>query len=270
MFSLIKSGMSSAMHELSVVSNNISNANSIGFKKSLVSYSNLGDDFNSEAVSRTQVGQGAIINATRHSDAQGSILNTQSKTDLALIGNGYFTLKSPKDDSVSFTRNGSFEIDEQGFLRSNENCFILGAPALEGEYVNLDTELDNLSPIQIPLVQDGVSMTDLKIFGDGKIGVEFGSAEIVPIATLALGVFSNPVGLKGKGNGRFVQSDESGILSIGAPTDRGFATLQAGGLERSNVDITDELTNMIKAQQQFNGSARLMQTNSEMVERLTR
>ena len=73
-----------------------------------------------------------------------------------------------------------------------------------------------------------------------------------------------------KGNGRFSQSNDSGILTLGAPTSKGFASLQAGGLERSNVDITDELTNMIKAQQQFNGSARLMQTNSEMVERLTR
>ena len=270
MFSLIKSGMASAMHELSVVSNNISNANSIGFKKSLVSFSDLGDDFTAEAVSRTQIGQGAIINSTRHSDAQGSILNTQSKTDLALIGNGYFTLKNPTDGDVSFTRNGNFELDEQGFLRSNENCFILGNPALDGEFVNLESDLDSLSPIQIPLMQDGVSMTDLKIFGDGKIGVEYGTADIIPVATLALSIFSNPVGLMGKGNGRFVQTDNSGILSVGAPTDRGFATLQAGGLERSNVDITDELTNMIKAQQQFNGSARLMQTNSEMVERLTR
>ena len=270
MFSLIKSGMASAMHELSVVSNNISNANSIGFKKSLVSFSNLGDDFNAEAVSRTQVGQGAIINSTRQSDAQGSILSTQSTTDLALVGNGYFTLKNPNDGSFSFTRNGNFDLDEQGFLRSNENCFILGAPAIDGEFVNLDTELDTLTPIQVPLVQDGVSMTDLKIYGDGKIGAEFGTADVVPIATLALGVFSNPGGLLSKGNGRFVQTNKSGILSVGAPTDRGFATLQAGGLERSNVDITDELTNMIKAQQQFNGSARLMQTNSEMVERLTR
>ena len=109
MFSLIKSGMASAMHELSVVSNNISNANSIGFKKSLVSFSDLGDDFTPEAVARTQIGQGAIINSARHSDAQGSILNTQSKTDLALIGNGYFTLKNPTDGDVSFTRNGNFE-----------------------------------------------------------------------------------------------------------------------------------------------------------------
>ena len=270
MFSLIKSGMASAMHELSVVSNNISNANSIGFKKSLVSFSNLGDDFTAEAVARTQVGQGAIINSTRQSDAQGSILNTQSKTDLALVGNGYFALKNSKDDGVSFSRNGNFDLDLQGFLKTNDDCLLLGTPAVDGAFASIDADLTALTPIQVPLIREGVNMTNLKILGDGKISAEYGTSETFPIATLALGIFSNPSGLVSKGNGRFSQSNDSGILTLGAPTSRGFASLQAGGLERSNVDITDELTNMIKAQQQFNGSARLMQTNSEMVERLTR
>ena len=95
MFSLIKSGaIPQPCMNYRLFSNNISNANSIGFKVSGIIF-DLGDDFSAEAVSRTQVGQGAIINSARYSDAQGSILNTQSKTDLALIGNGYFTSKKP-------------------------------------------------------------------------------------------------------------------------------------------------------------------------------
>ena len=270
MFSLIKSGMASAIHELSVVSNNISNANSTGFKKSLVSFSDLGDHFSPEAVQRTQVGQGAIINSTRKSDAQGAILSTNNKTDLALIGNGYFSLKNPKDGGLTFTRNGSFQLDSQGFMKTADNCFLLGAPSVEGLFANIGDDLATLAPVQIPLIREGASMTNLKILSDGKIGAEYGTSETIPIATLALGIFSNPTGLVEKGNGRYAQSVKSGILNLGAPNDLGFATVQPGGLERSNVDITDELTNMIKAQQQFNGSARLMQTNSEMVERLTR
>ena len=72
------------------------------------------------------------------------------------------------------------------------------------------------------------------------------------------------------GGGIYAQTDKSGAVSLGAPSDLGYASLKSGGLEASNVNITDELTAMIKAQQQFNGSARLMQTNSEMVEKLTR
>ena len=72
------------------------------------------------------------------------------------------------------------------------------------------------------------------------------------------------------GGSIFAKTEKSGLLKIGAPQDLGYASLKSGGLEASNVNITDELTSMIKAQQQFNGSARLMQTNSEMVEKLTR
>ena len=84
-----------------------------------------------------------------------------------------------------------------------------------------------------------------------------------------MGIFSNPIGLKELGKARFSATENSGLLTLGAPMSSGFADLQIGGLEVSNVNITDELTAMIKAQQ-FNGSARLMQANSDMVEKLTR
>ena len=85
-----------------------------------------------------------------------------------------------------------------------------------------------------------------------------------------MGIFSNPAGLKELGNARFSATDKSGLLTLGTPLEVGFAELKTGLLEKSNVNITDELTAMIKAQQQFNGSARLMQANSDMVEKLTR
>ena len=85
MFSLIKSGMATAMHELSVVSNNIANANSNGFKKTLVAFSELGDRFGSEQVDSSKIGQGASLGASRRSDGQGAIVDTDRKTDLALL-----------------------------------------------------------------------------------------------------------------------------------------------------------------------------------------
>ena len=85
-----------------------------------------------------------------------------------------------------------------------------------------------------------------------------------------MGIFSNPAGLKELGNARFSATETSGLLTLGSPLEGGFAELKTGLLEQSNVNITDELTAMIKAQQQFNGSARLMQANSDMVEKLTR
>ena len=113
-------------------------------------------------------------------------------------------------------------------------------------------------------------MSELKITKDGKISARYGEQNLTPISSLTLGIFSNPTGLKELGNARFSATEKSGLLTLGAPSEAGFAELKTGGLEQSNVNVTDELTSMIKAQQQFNGAARLMQANSDMVEKLTR
>jgi flagellar basal-body rod protein FlgG len=130
--------------------------------------------------------------------------------------------------------------------------------------------VETLFPIQIPAEKEDVVMSELKIAEDGKILARYGEQDLTPISSLTLGIFSNPTGLKELGNARFAATEKSGLLKLGSPLDAGFAELKTGGLEQSNVNVTDELTAMIKAQQQFNGSARLMQANSDMVEKLTR
>tara|TARA_B100001057_G_C22787166_1_gene926064 strand:+ start:196 stop:1008 length:813 start_codon:yes stop_codon:yes gene_type:complete len=270
MFSLIKSGMATAMHELSVVSNNIANANSNGFKKTLVAFSELGDRFGPEQVDRSKAGQGAAIGASRRSDGQGAIMETKRKTDLALIGNGMFVLKSPTSVTSTFTRNGSFSLDNSGFLRAPNDAFVMGSPLIDGEFAPTPSELDGLLPIQVPLEREDAPMSELKILGNGRLAASYGTEISYPVGTIALGLFTNSSGLKELGGGMFSQTEKSGMVTLGAPSDLGYASLKSGGLETSNVDITDELTAMIRAQQQFNGSARLMQTNSEMVEKLTR
>ena len=270
MYSIIKSGMASAMHELSVISNNVSNANSNGFKKSLASFADFAGGLFPDSVQSSANGLGSRIEETRISDAQGAVLSTENKTDLALIGNGFFALQNLKDNSVSFTRNGAFGLDEQGFLTTGDNYRVLGTPIFEDNFGQITDNIDSLLPIQIPSTRDDLVMSELEIAADGRISARYGEQEPVPISSLTLGIFSNPVGLKEVGNARFSATERSGLLKLGAPMDSGFADLQVGGLEKSNVNITDELTAMIKAQQQFNGSARLMQANSDMVEKLTR
>ena len=262
MFSIIKSGMSSAMHELAVISNNVSNANSNGFKKSLVAFSDFAGGLLPDAVESVSSGLGSFVDETRISDGQGAVLSTENITDMALIGNGFFAIQNVSDKSVSFTRNGAFGLDENGFLTTGDNHRVLGAPLVDG--------IETLFPIQIPTQQEDVIMSEIKIAEDGKISARYGEQNLTPISSLTLGIFSNPTGLKELGNARFSATEKSGLLTLGSPLEAGFAELKTGGLERSNVNVTDELTAMIKAQQQFNGSARLMQANSDMVEKLTR
>ena len=270
MYSIIKSGMASAMHELSVISNNVSNANSNGFKKSLVSFADFAGGLFPASVQSSANGLGSMVEETRVSDAQGAILSTENKTDMALIGNGYFALQNLNDNTVSFTRNGAFGLDEQGFLTTADNHRVLGTPIFENDFGQTPDNIEALQPIQIPSVRDDLVMSELEIAEDGRISARYGEQDPVPISSLTIGIFSNPIGLKELGNARFSATERSGLLTLGAPMDSGFADLQVGGLEISNVNITDELTAMIKAQQQFNGSARLMQANSDMVEKLTR
>ena len=94
MFSIIKSGMSSAMHELSVISNNISNANSNGFKKSLVAFSDFAGGLLPDAIDSNSNGMGSFVDETRISDGQGAVLSTENITDMALIGNGFLQFKT--------------------------------------------------------------------------------------------------------------------------------------------------------------------------------
>ena len=270
MFSIIKSGMSSAMHELSVISNNISNANSNGFKKSLVAFSDFAGGLLPDAIDSNSNGMGSFVDETRISDGQGAVLSTENITDMALIGNGFFAIQNLIDNSVSFTRNGAFGLDENGFLTTGDNHRVLGAPLIDGAFAPPAGGIDTLFPIQIPAQREDVVMSELKITKDGKISARYGEQNLTPISSLTLGIFSNPTGLKELGNARFSATEKSGLLTLGSPSDAGFAELKTGGLEQSNVNVTDELTSMIKAQQQFNGAARLMQANSDMVEKLTR
>ena len=240
------------------------------FKKSLVSFADFAGGLFPASVQSSANGLGSMVEETRVSDAQGAILSTENKTDMALIGNGYFALQNLNDNTVSFTRNGAFGLDEQGFLTTADNHRVLGTPIIENDFGQTPDNIEALQPIQIPSIKDDLVMSELEIAEDGRISARYGEQDPVPISSLTIGIFSNPIGLKELGNARFSATERSGLLTLGAPMDSGFADLQVGGLEISNVNITDELTAMIKAQQQFNGSARLMQANSDMVEKLTR
>ena len=92
----------------------------------------------------------------------------------------------------------------------------------------------------------------------------------VTFPLIPLAIFSNPNGLKQLGGGKYSPTDLAGKIFMGNPSSAGFGNLETGYVEGSNVDITTEMTNMIRAQQQFNGAARIMQTNSDMIEKLTR
>jgi len=267
MYGIIRSGMSTAMHEIAVVSNNIANSGSTGFKKSDVSFNDIYGSATPDTVARTQAGFGSAIAGTRRNDGQGAIVDRAGALNLAIIGPGMLTVSPPGADGASsgnmfYTRSGELTIDKDGFLKTSDGAYVQGTSA--------GTETaGTLSSLQIPFNEGEEPLTGLEITTSGLISATYGSS-IIERGTLSLATFANQGALKNVGSARFAETTYSGQPTFGMAGQSGFGTLQAGALEGSNVDITQEMTVMIRAQQQFSGSARVLQANSDMVEKLTR
>ena len=267
MYGIIRSGMSTAMHEIAVVSNNIANSGSTGFKKSDVSFNDIYGSATPDTVARTQAGFGSTIAGTRRNDGQGAVVARAGALNLAIIGPGMLTVSPPGADgapsgNLFYTRSGELTIDKDGFLKTSDGAYVQGTAA------GTDTT-GTLSALQIPFNEGEEALTGLEITTSGLISATYGSS-IIDRGTLALATFANQSALKNVGSARFAETTYSGQPTFGVAGQSGFGTLQAGALEGSNVDITQEMTVMIRAQQQFSGSARVLQANSDMVEKLTR
>ena len=267
MYGIIRSGMSTAMHEIAVVSNNIANSGSTGFKKSDVSFNDIYGSATPDTVARTQAGFGSAIAGTRRNDGQGAIVDRAGALNLAIVGPGMLTISPPGSDgtpsgNLFYTRSGELTIDKDGYLKTSDGAYV------QGTAVGTETS-GTLSALQIPFNDGEEALTGLEITTSGLISATYGSS-IIDRGTLALATFANQGALKNVGSARFAETTYSGQPTFGTAGQSGFGTLQAGALEGSNVDITQEMTVMIRAQQQFSGSARVLQANSDMVEKLTR
>ena len=267
MYGIIRSGMSTAMHEIAVVSNNIANSGSTAFKKSDVSFNDIYGSATPDTVARTQAGLGSAIAGTRRNDGQGAIVDRAGALNLAIIGPGMLTVSPPGSDGTAsgyqfYTRSGELTIDKDGYLKTSDGAFVQGT-AIGAEMGG------TLSSLQIPFSEGEEALTGLEITTSGLISATYGSS-IIDRGTLALATFANQGALKNVGSARFAETTYSGQPAFGIAGQSGYGTLQAGALEGSNVDITQEMTVMIRAQQQFSGSARVLQANSDMVEKLTR
>ena len=211
MFSTIKSGMDTALHELSMISNNISNANSTGFKKSSVAFSEFYNGRTADGVESALVGLGANTEESRRSDAQGALVETERSLDAAISGSGYFmTQAAGQEEGYSVTRNGAFSLDSEGFLVSQDGDFVLGMSAVDGNFVGVGADATVLQKIQVPVNNSADPLSSISIGNNGNILAAFGKGAEVPVATIPLSIFANPNGLKQLGSGKYAPTDLSG------------------------------------------------------------
>lgn len=252
------SGMKNFQTKLDVVGNNISNVNTYGFKKGRTTFKDMVSQQVAGASAATatrggtnpkQIGLGAQLAAVDTIQTQGSLQTTGRSLDLAVSGDGFFVVQDGANQYV--TRAGNFYLDEDGYLVNSDGLYVQG------------TDGDN---IQIP----ASTTKSFSIGSDGKISIVRTDDSLDTTQSIAVVKFTNPDGLEKVGQNLYRASTNSGALPAtltGAGTG-GTGTIVAGTLEMSNVDLSEEFTEMIVAQRGFQANTRIITTSDEILQEL--
>ena len=264
MLSILKSALNANSSEMGIISNNIANANSTAFKKSTANFEHIYSihkSTNPDAFS----GRGVGMSDPRIQMSQGSFQTTGGALDLAISGTGFFpVVQGDQIDTPLFTRDGSFNITAKGEVVTNDGLKVMGF---------LGDDKAVLKNLIIPTTKQNADQTtsiisNINVASNGKITATYGLDNEVIIGSFALASFINGPGLTPTGNNRFQNNIKSGLPKYGIPMDGSFGKINAGNLERANVDITSEMVTMLKTQQAFSGVSRLLQTEVDITKRL--
>lgn len=252
--SIAKTGLDAQQTQLDVVANNLANVGTTGFKRSRavfedLMYQNLrqsGGQTSDQTrmPSGLQIGTGVRVVATERIHTQGNSTKTENPKDVLINGDGFFQVLMP-DGTAAYTRDGSFQTDQNGQLVTASGY-----------------------PVQpsITLPQNATSMT---IGRDGTVSVvQAGSTASVQVGQIQLATFLNATGLQNKGENLYVETDASGGANQTAPGQNGAGTLNQGYVESSNVNVVEELVNMIQTQRAYEINSKVVKTSDEMLARL--
>ncbi|MFP7169131.1 flagellar basal body rod protein FlgG [Terribacillus sp. 7520-G] len=260
------SGMKGFQTNLDVVSNNIANVNTSGYKKSRITFQDMMNQqikastdptAQTGGTNASQVGLGSKVGSIDNVHTQGNRQNTDRTLDLALEGEGMFIVSANptgNDDmnsaDIGFTRAGNFYLDGDGRIVNSSGQFLLD---VNGEAIT---------------VPEGA--TSISINGQGEVNYTAEGGEVAVAGTIGLAKFSNPDGLIKNGNSTYRNSPNAGLSAeqISAPGENGTAQIVSGALEMSNVDLSEEFTNMIIAQRGFQANTRIITTSDQILEEL--
>ncbi|HEX7634723.1 MAG TPA: flagellar basal-body rod protein FlgG [Noviherbaspirillum sp.] len=250
-----KTGMEAQQTQMDVISNNLANVNTNGFKRSRAVFEDLlyqtlrqpgaQSSQQTQLPSGLQIGTGVRPVATERIFTQGNLQQTSNDKDVAIQGQGFFQVLLP-DGSTAYTRDGSFQLDSQGQLVTSSGFVVQPA-------------------ITIP-----ANATSVTIARDGTVSVtQQGSATPTQVGALQLATFLNPAGLESKGENLYVETAASGTPSTTTPGTNGSGLLLQGYAETSNVNVVEEMVNMIQTQRAYEINSKAISTSDQMLQRLT-
>jgi len=232
-----KTGLDAQQTRMNVISNNLANVNTTGFKRDRAVFEDLlyqnikqpggQTTANTQSPTGLMLGTGVKINATEKLHMQGNLVNSQAPMDVAITGDGYFQIQMP-DGTTTYSRDGNFKLSNTGQMVT-----ALGFPL-------------------IPAITIPNNAAALTVGRDGAVSVELVAGQGAQnIGQIQLARFVNPSGLKPIGNNLYEASQASGVAQILQPGVNGAGTLNQGSLEASNVNVVEEMVNMIETQRAY-------------------
>lgn len=247
-----KTGLDAQQTRLSVIANNLANVNTTGFKRDQAIFQDLiyqnkrqaGGNTTEDtlAPSGLSIGTGVRVVGTEKLHTQGNITQTGKPLDMAVLGRGFFQIQQ-QDGSLSYTRDGTFQIDADGQVVTSQGLLL--QPALT---IPADTQ-------------------SITIGADGTVSVVTGNNTVPSqIGSIQLGDFVNAAGLQPEGDNLFSETAASGSPINGTPGLTGLGTLLSGSVETSNVNVVEELVNMIETQRAYEMNSKVISTTDQMLQ----
>jgi flagellar basal-body rod protein FlgG len=246
------SGMMAQQTRTEVISNNLANVNTTGFKRSRAHFEDLlyqtvqgsavigGNDVGS--LPAIQVGRGVKLASVQRLHQQGPVEPTQRPLDLAIEGEGFFQVQLP-NGQVGFTRDGTFEISDQGTLITQQGYTVVPG-------ISIPTDASEVT----------ISRTGVVTAMRGE------SAEPVELGRIELARFANPAGLLSAGENVYTATPASGEPVLGFPEEGGMGRLLQGYLEGSNVEIVQEMVDMITSLRAYEINSKAIKNAEEMTQ----
>jgi flagellar basal-body rod protein FlgG len=252
---IAKTGLDAQQTQLDVISNNLANVSTSGFKQSRAVFQDMlyqtihdpgaQSSQQTELPSGMQIGTGVKPVATTRIHTQGNLQQTGNALDLAIQGNGFFQVQMP-DGTTAYTRDGSFQVNAQGQVVTASGF-----------------------PVQ-PAITIPANATSITVSQDGLVSVTTpNTTASATVGTLQLANFINPPGLSSQGQNLYQETSASGNATVNAPGSNGIGTLNQGYVETSNVDVAEQLVNMIQTQRAYELNSKSITTSDQMLQALT-
>lgn len=249
---IAKTGLDAQQTKMSNIANNLANSATTGYKRSRAIFEDLlyqnvrqvgaQSSQDTQLPSGLMIGTGVRTVATEKLFTQGNLVQTENLLDMAIQGRGFFQILLP-DGTQAYTRDGSFQVDDQGQMVTS------------GGYV--------LQP-SITLPENALSVN---IGTDGTVSVlQPNSTSVTQVGTIQLADFVNSAGLQAMGQNLFLESNASGSPQTGNPGLNGLGTLMQGYVESSNVNVVEELVNMIETQRAYEMNSKAISTTDQMLQ----